>query len=204
MRRAQLGHKRLVIPRPDGLARHQPDIHRRYRSIIDGKAQPLVFIGRLHRHKRDFAEHKGVIAEAKQAIDAINHPRRGAPVGIERIVGGDVPTRFHVGKDIRAAEGVNGLLGITNQQQRGVCLTPPDAAKDSVLLGVGILKFVDHRYRKALANRAGQRFAALPAQGVIQAAKHIVKAQLAAAAFLPRDRFADFNHCPGNHQIGQG
>ena len=119
-------------------------------------------------------------------------------------MGGDVSARLHIGENIRAAEGIDSLFGVANQQQRGVRLTPPDAAKDAVLLRVGILKFVDHRHRKALANRAGQRFAALPAQSVIQAAEHIVKAQLAAAALLPRDRFADFNHRPGDHQIGQG
>ena len=117
---------------------------------------------------------------------------------------GDVSTRFHVGKDIRAAEGVNSLFRVANQQQRGIRLAPPDAAKDSVLLRVGILKLIDHRHREALTNRAGQRFSALSAQGVIQAAKHIVKSQLAAAAFFPRDRLADFNHRPGDHQIGQG
>lgn len=55
-------------------------------------------------------EHEGVIAEAEQPIDAAHHARRGAPVGIEGVVRGNVAARFHIGKDIGAAKGVDGLL----------------------------------------------------------------------------------------------
>lgn len=123
----------------------------------------LVFRRRLYRQERDFAEHKRIIAEAEQAIDALHHSRSGTPVGIQRIVRGNVAARLHIGKDIRAAKGVNGLFGIADKQQRRLRLPPPDAAKNAVLLRVGILELIDHRYRKTLPDSAGQRFAAFAA-----------------------------------------
>ena len=64
-------------------------------------------------------------------------------------------TRSHVGKDIGAAEGVDRLLRVANQQQRGLRLLAPDAAENTVLLRVGILEFIDHRHRKTLTNGGG-------------------------------------------------
>lgn len=136
-------------------------------------------------------EHEGVIAEAEQPIDAAHHARRGAPVGIEGVVRGNVAARFHIGKDIGAAKGVNGLLGIADEQQSRLRLPAPDAAKNPVLLRVGVLKFIDHRHRKTLANGAGQRLAAVAAQRLVKPAEHIVKPQLAAAALFAGDRIAD-------------
>ena len=76
LRGAELRHKRLIIARPDGVAGHQPDVHRRYVRRVNGKAQPLILCRRLHRQKRDLAEHEGVIAEAEQPVDAAHHARR--------------------------------------------------------------------------------------------------------------------------------
>ena len=113
----------------------------------------------------------------------------------------DFTTRLHVGKDIRAAKGVNCLFRIANQQQRGVRLMLPDTAENTVLLRVGILELINHRDRKTGTNRRRQRIAAFTAQRCIQTAEHIVKTQLAAAAFLLGNRRADLRQCPGDHQI---
>lgn len=45
------------------------------------------------------------------------------------VVRGNVAARFHIGKDIGAAKGVDGLLGIADQQQSRLRLPAPDAAK---------------------------------------------------------------------------
>ncbi len=116
---------------------------------------------------------------------------------------GNVAARFHIGKDIGAAKGVDGLLRIADQQQRRLRLLAPDTAENPVLLGVGILKFVDHRHRKTLANGASQRLAAVAAQRLVKPAEHIVKPQLAAAALFARDRIADLDHRSRQHQIGE-
>ena len=203
LRGAELRHKGLIIARPDSVAGHQPDVHRRYVRRVNGKAQPLILCRRLHRQKRDLAEHEGVIAEAEQPIDAAHHARRGAPVGIEGVVRGNVAARFHIGKDIGAAKGVDGLLRIADQQQSRLRLPAPDAAKNPVLLRVGVLKFIDHRHRKTLANGAGQRLAAVAAQRLVKPAEHIVKPQLAAAALFAGDRIADLDHRSRQHQIGE-
>lgn len=203
LRGAELGHKRLIIAGANGVAGHQPDVHRRDIRRVNGKAQPLVLRRRLHRQERYLAKHEGVIAEAEQPVDATHHARGGAPVGVKRVVRGNVAARFHIGKDIGAAKGVDGLLRIADQQQRRLRTLAPDTAENPVLLGVGILKLIDHRHRKTLANGAGQRLAAVAAQRLIKPAEHVIKPQLAAAALFARDRITDLDHRSRQHQIGE-
>ncbi len=204
LRRAELGHKGLVVPDAHAVALHQPQVHSRLGFTVQLKAQGLVSFRCLHRHEGDLAEHKGVVHLAKQRIHAVDHAGSRTPVGIERIVSADFPTRFHVGEDVRAAKGVDRLLGIANQQQRGIRLLPPDAAENTVLLGIGILKLIDHRDRKTLADRGRQRLAVFTVQRLVETAQHVIKAQLAATAFLPRYRLADLPHGGGQHQIAEG
>ncbi|MNP19698.1 hypothetical protein D3C76_1122390 [compost metagenome] len=72
------------------------------------------------------------------------------------------------------------------------------------MLRVGVLEFIDHRDREASADRRRQRLPVFAAERRIQTAQHIVKAQLATTTFLTRDRFADFRHRAGYHQIIEG
>ena len=88
----------------------------------------------------------------------------------------DLAARLHIGEDIRAAERVNRLFWVANQQQCGIRLMLPDPAKNTVLLRIGILKFIDHRDRKTGTDSRRQRIAAFTAQRRIQTAEHIVKA----------------------------
>ncbi|MNY66744.1 hypothetical protein D3C86_2042210 [compost metagenome] len=85
-------------------------------------------------------------------------------------MGGDFATRLHVGEDVRAAKRIDCLFGIANQQQRGVRLLAPDAAENAVLLGIGILKFINHRHRETTPDRRRQRVAVLTVQGRVKAA----------------------------------
>ena len=114
---------------------------------------------------------------------------------------GHVATRAHVGENIGAAEGVDGLFRIANQQQRGLRLLSPDTAEYTVLLRIGVLEFINHRHRKTLAYSGGQRITAVTVQGFIKTAQHVIKAELAATAFLTRHRVTYFRHRLGNHQI---
>ncbi len=116
-------------------------------------------------------------------------------------MGSDITTRFHIGENIGAAEGVNRLFRVANQQQGRIRLATPDAAEDTILLRVGILELIDHRHRKTLTNSAGQRFAAVAAQRVVKAAEHVVKAQFASTPLFAGDRFTDLHHRPGDNQI---
>ena len=116
----------------------------------------------------------------------------------------DFAARLHIGEDIRAAKRVNRLFWIANQQKCGIRLMLPDPTKNTVLLRIGILEFIDHGNRKTGANSRRQRIAAFTAQRCIQTAEHIVKTQLAAAAFLLGNRRADLRQRPGDHQIAQG
>ena len=116
----------------------------------------------------------------------------------------DFAARLHIGEDIRTAKRVNRLFWIANQQKCGIRLMLPDPTKNTVLLRIGILEFIDHGNRKTGANSRRQRIAAFTAQRCIQTAEHIVKTQLAAAAFLLGNRRADLRQRPGDHQIAQG
>ena len=113
----------------------------------------------------------------------------------------NLTTGFHVGEDICPTEGVNRLFWVAYQQQGCIGLLSPDTAKNAVLLGIGVLKFVYHRHRKTGTDCAGERFTILTGQGLVQAAQHVIKPQLTPATFFARDGLADLGHGAGDHQI---
>ncbi|KSB85795.1 hypothetical protein LFZ31_25900 [Salmonella enterica subsp. enterica serovar Newport str. S09097] len=78
--------------------------------------QRLVSGRKLYRTEGNIAEHKGVIHLTEQLVNAIHHPRRGAPVSVKRIVRAHFAASLHVGKDIRATKRINRLFRIANQQ----------------------------------------------------------------------------------------
>ena len=77
-------------------------------------------------------------------------------------------TRLHISEDIRTPECINSLFRVANQQQCGFRLMVPDTAKNSVLLGVGILKFIDHCHRESRTDRRCQYLAAFTTQRGIE------------------------------------
>ena len=79
----------------------------------------------------------------------------------------------------------------------------PDPTKNTVLLRIGILEFIDHGDRETSTNSRRQRIAAFTAQRRIQTAEHIVKTQLAAATFFLGNCRADLRQRPGDHQIAE-
>ena len=63
--------------------------------------------------------------------------------------------------EIGAAEAVDGLLRVADQDER-VVTVPIDAPEDGVLEGVGILELVDERRGIALPQQGGERLAPGP------------------------------------------
>ena len=115
----------------------------------------------------------------------------------------DFTTRAHIGENIRAAKGVNRLLGIANQQQRVLRLPYVETAENAVLLRIGVLEFIDQRHRIACADRFGEHLAARLMQRLVETAEQIVKAQQRAQPFLTARRQANLFQRAGDHQIAQ-
>ncbi len=79
----------------------------------------------------------------------------------------------------------------------------PDTAEDTVLLRVSILKLINHGRRETGAYRLRQGLAGRLVERLIQSAQHVVKTQLATAAFLHRHCVADFFNRTRQHQVAQ-
>ena len=73
-------------------------------------------------------------------------------------------TSAQVGIDIGTTKGIDGLLGVADQEQTAfgcVLFNFVDGLKDAVLHRVGVLKLVDQRHWELLTNQGRQPFAAL-------------------------------------------
>ena len=123
-------------------------------------------------------------------IDALHESRCRSPVLPE---GESVPgalLRFQVGKDIGAAEPVDGLLGITHDEENGrgarhLDRRFVDTREDPGLQRIGVLILVDQGNRIAFAHAAGESHAVSPLQGVME---FVQKVLVAKAPGLP-DQF---------------
>ncbi|CVE98529.1 Uncharacterised protein [Serratia marcescens] len=87
LRGAQARHQLLVITYTGAFPLLQPELHRRLRLAVQVKRQPLVLFRRADLDKGDLAEQERLFYLRKQVIDAGDHRRRRAPVGLQRIVG---------------------------------------------------------------------------------------------------------------------
>ena len=109
-----LGHGILIVGNAAAFPIQQPEVHGRLRHAVKLEAQRGIFRGKFYRLKRDLTEHKRRIHAAKQRVDAFHHAGGGAPVGIERVVRGNLAAGLHIGENIRTAEGVDGLFRIAD------------------------------------------------------------------------------------------
>lgn len=78
-----------------------------------------------------------------------------------------------------------------------------DSAEDPVLLGIGILEFINHRHRKTSAQCLRQQSAVFLMQRVIQPGQQIIKSHFAPVLFFLRDGPADLIHRAGKQDILQ-
>ena len=126
-----------------------------------------------------------LLAGGKQMVDGRHHGGAGSVVGTQHMVApGGGTARLEVALDVGPAKGVDGLLGVTNQQQgqrRVVGLHAVQAVEQAHLQGRGVLKFVDQRSRVSGDDALTQPLAAVRVvERRVQALGQIGKAKLAA------------------------
>ncbi|MBP1683960.1 MAG: hypothetical protein H6Q33_103 [Deltaproteobacteria bacterium] len=114
------------------------------------------------------------ISVCEQLIDRLDEATVGAPVGEQRVAVHRIRLGGDVGEDIGAAEGVDGLLRIADQEQRGLRAVV-EAVKNPILHGIGVLKLVDQCGAELGADLLGQGRSAGPGQGLVQALQEIVE-----------------------------
>ena len=172
------GHLALVIPPIEGgLAGQLPAVEHGGGGAIE--QQRLALALRLHRQEGDIRlVDKGILGPLEQAVDRPHQRTAGAPVAPEGVVGDHISPRLNVGKDVGAAKAVDGLLGVTDHQQRRVCVAAVEAMEDAVLLGVGILKFIDHRHPIGGANTLAEPLAKAGAERPIEVFEQVIKREL--------------------------
>ena len=110
-------------------------------------------------------------------VHGVDHGVGAAEVFVQGVVvacGG--PAGFQVGKDVGAAERIDGLLGVTDHEPASAFLPFIECGKDPVLSRVGILEFVDQCHRELVADDLCQTLTVAAFQGIVQAAEHIVEA----------------------------
>ena len=111
-----------------------------------------------HRRKGDAREPEGVRVGAEEGVEPGHEPGNRALVLVQGV---DPPAALggvEVGVEIGAAEAVDRLLGIADQDER-VATVPVDAPEDGVLEGIGILELVDERRGIAPPQEGGERLA---------------------------------------------
>ncbi|MNK83736.1 hypothetical protein D3C87_1035610 [compost metagenome] len=109
----------------------------------------------------------------KHMVHGADHAVTGSEVGAQRMQATRSRlTGAQVGIDVGAAEGVDRLLRITDQEQAAlgiVVFDAIDALEDPVLHRVGVLEFVDQRHRKLFADQGRQALATIGLQSRIEA-----------------------------------
>ncbi len=93
-------------------------------------------------------------------------------------MGAHISPRLNVGKDVGAAKAVDGLLGVTDHQERRVGVATVEAMEDAVLLGIGILKFIDHRHPVGGANALAEPLTKAGAKRPIEIFEQVIEREL--------------------------
>ena len=111
---------------------------------------PLLVFSRDRAYRDSLVTESGV---TQQHIKRIDECLVAAPIDGETpdLVG--LLDSVEIAEDVRAAEGVDRLLGVADQDQRGVSVE--GAAQDFPLNGVGVLELVHHDDAVALPETIG-------------------------------------------------
>ena len=115
--------------------------------------------------ERDLVKQKGRRASRKNAVDPIDQGTVRAPVsiqGVRPVLGSALGV--YVGEDVRPSKAVDGLLGVSDHEER-TRRSPPDPIKNFILGRIRVLKFVDQRHGIALEDIGLERFPPFPFQG---------------------------------------
>ena len=152
--------------------------------------QPAVLVVRLDVEDGD--PRVAQLGAAAQLLQRVDQGRVAAPVGGQGPAGRSRPGGLEVGDDVAAAEGVDRLLGVTDQDQRRVA--GEGAVEHLPLHRVGVLELVDEDDLPALAHPlAGRCVVVLERVG--EPAEQVVVRQDAAAVLAPLDLVA--------HRLGE-
>ena len=173
-------------------------LQRGHRRVLGG--HPLLGAAmRLHRQKRqgigvgcakaECASTAAGVGAFKAVVDGLHQRVGGAAVDGERVVapsGGAFGAQIAV--DVGPAKSVNGLFGVTNEQQRllvrsAFAVGAVDGLKNGVLLGRCVLELIDHGHRKLLHDGAAQTFGLWAVQSGVQACLQVGKTDVPAPAF---------------------
>ena len=177
-----------------------------FQVVVDGErghgaGGGLELLGpaaRLHRDERQrvvlrrcVAEQEGARARAclgtpEPVVHGRHQRRGGAVVGAQHVMppGGGAACG-EVAVDVGAAEAVDRLLGVANEQQRrlrGVVGRAVEPVEDAVLQRRGVLEFVDQRHRGLRHHAFAQALAVRPGQRLVQPLQHVGKAEGASLA----------------------
>ena len=146
---------------------------------------------------RNRQERQGVVLAApvsesvrqdhEPAVDRIDQGLGGSEIGPQHVVPArGRPTGRQVTVDVGPAKAVDRLLGVPDQQQRGVLgvvRRAVDAFENAQLKRRGVLEFVDHGHRELLSQALRQALSCLGVgQRRIQSLQHVGKTELATAA----------------------
>ena len=122
---------------------------------------------------------------AEQRVVGVDEALVAAPVDLERRALVGPVGRFEVGVDVGAAEGVDRLLRVADEDERRAAVAE-GAAHDVPLDGVGVLELVDEHDAVALSQALGRGLAAGALERVVEAGEQVVVGHdrhLALAAF---------------------
>ena len=135
------------------------------------EARRLVGVGRP-----DLSVDDALVPElgaAEQRVVGVDEALVAAPVDLERRALVGPVGRFEVGVDVGAAEGVDGLLRVADEDERRVAV-PEGAEHDVPLDGVGVLELVDEHDAVALSQALGRGLAAGALERVVEAGEQVV------------------------------
>ena len=174
---------RLGIQPVSGIFRHRPGDQCRRSPARIRRVLP-DFLAPLSLHRQERQRHRccctipvirygtepecpprALLGHLEDMVDGAHHGFRRAEIGVQRVVpssGG--LARPQIGMNVGPPEGIDGLLRVADQDQRllrAVLLHPIDTVEDAVLHRIGILEFIDHRYRKLRPDPFGQPLSTL-------------------------------------------
>ncbi len=135
----------------------------------------------------------------EQRVVGVDQALVAAPVDRERGLGAGGARRVEVGVDVGAAEGVDRLLGVGDQNERRAAVGER-APHDLPLRGIGVLELVDEHDVEAVAQPRGGRLRAGAGQRAAQAGDEIVVGHHRHRALAPLQLGAGAERQPHAHR----
>ncbi|KAF5054671.1 hypothetical protein DSECCO2_385710 [anaerobic digester metagenome] len=192
------------------LAFDLPEDHGRGCVPVFAEAVPLLVRG-AHGLVADFRVQEGpwIVRSEKQPVHGGDELRRGAVVDAQCHAALAAVGRVQIGVQVRAPEGIDGLLGVADEEQAVLPVAGgEEGAEDVVLQAVGVLELVDEG-RAVLGPCCRDQLGA--GQGGVHAAQQVVETQHVATSLevvqarrhARKERMAQMDH-EGSQRLPQG